>query len=263
VPALARSDGIELQWDSRGDSGPAVILTVGTFTHPSVYEDLLRDLARDHRVVSYDARGTGRSTRSGPYDIATDTADLAAVAAEVGGDVIVFAVGNSGNAAVHAAHEKPALVRAVVMIGGVPLPRSMLNAGEGLIASESVIQMLFEQGRRDYRGAMNAMTASFNPQLSEREVHQRVATLVAYSPQETTLARAEAWDTDDASEASRAIGERLWVLRPSDDPWLAASALPLLKNVLPDAHVVELEGGPLSRPDLTAEVVRSVTGAAG
>jgi hypothetical protein len=35
-----------------------------------------------------------------------------------------------------------------------------------------------------------------------------------------------------------------------------------MRRVLPEAHVVELDNGPISRPDLTAAVVRGVTGRA-
>ena len=72
---LERPDGVELHWEQRGQ-GPLVVLAPYWSGHPGVYEALLSDLARDHLVVTWDARGTGESTRAGPYDMATDCSDL-------------------------------------------------------------------------------------------------------------------------------------------------------------------------------------------
>jgi pimeloyl-ACP methyl ester carboxylesterase len=44
-----------------------------------VYKGLRAELAHDHRVVIYDPGGAGESSRQGPYDLATDVDDLAAL----------------------------------------------------------------------------------------------------------------------------------------------------------------------------------------
>ena len=44
-----------------------------------MFDGLIDDLVTDHRVVTYDLRGSGQSTRQGPYDVDTDAADLAAL----------------------------------------------------------------------------------------------------------------------------------------------------------------------------------------
>ena len=46
---------------------------------PGVFEGFLSNPSRDHRIVTWDARGTGDSTHEGPYDVETDsTPDLIA-----------------------------------------------------------------------------------------------------------------------------------------------------------------------------------------
>jgi pimeloyl-ACP methyl ester carboxylesterase len=81
---LSRPDGIDIHYEERGE-GPAVFLAHAPMTSmPSVFERLLAYLARDHRVVTWDPRGVGRSTWRGPYDISTDTDDMAALVEEVG-----------------------------------------------------------------------------------------------------------------------------------------------------------------------------------
>jgi pimeloyl-ACP methyl ester carboxylesterase len=84
VPELKRDDGVEIHWEERGE-GPVVFFAhAGWASMPSTYSALLTDLAADHRVVTRDPRGVGQSTRRGPYDIDTDTDDMAALVEEVG-----------------------------------------------------------------------------------------------------------------------------------------------------------------------------------
>ena len=96
MPKLERPDDIEIHWDARGE-GPAVLIVHQLlWSYPHVYADLIEDLARDHRVVTYDPRGCGSSTRRGPYDPATDTADLEAVAEAAGAPAVAVAVKVTG-----------------------------------------------------------------------------------------------------------------------------------------------------------------------
>jgi hypothetical protein len=120
--------------------------------------------------------------------------------------------------------------------------------------------MMFVQARRDFRSALHAWIASVNPQLDEARVRERVDVMAEYSPQEPTLARAEAWSADRPLERSRALGGRLWIVRPPDDPWLAAAGAQLIRETLPDAHVEEVDEGTFTRPDLAATVVRRASG---
>ena len=71
------ADGVELWVEERGDPGaPAVLLVMGAASSGLFWPDALVDrLARSYRVVRYDHRDTGRSTRGSSYalrDLATD-----------------------------------------------------------------------------------------------------------------------------------------------------------------------------------------------
>jgi len=71
------ADGVELWVEERGDAAaPAVLLVMGAASSGLVWPDALVDrLARSCRVVRYDHRDTGRSTRGSSYalrDLATD-----------------------------------------------------------------------------------------------------------------------------------------------------------------------------------------------
>ena len=76
---VERPGGVRLAVQQHGE-GPTVVCMHSFVQHQEVYAGLHEALAGHFRVVTYHARGAGDSTRQGPYDIATDTADMAAVA---------------------------------------------------------------------------------------------------------------------------------------------------------------------------------------
>lgn len=262
MPVVNRPDGATLHVDARG-TGPLVVLVPGLWSHPSVFSALLDDLATDHRVVTYDPRGTGQSGGHGPYDLATDGADLAAVAASEGGSATLIGAGPGGNVAVHATRAHPDLVHAVVCPTGSPVGRQASAAdGEGFAGSSSVMDLLVEMAQRDYRGLLRNVIASSNPQLDDAGVRARVALTEDYTPRKVLLARSQAWLDDDPVAVSREAGDRLWILLHAADQWAPANAAATTRELLPEAHVLEVEDGPVSRPDLAAAIVRRVTGLA-
>jgi pimeloyl-ACP methyl ester carboxylesterase len=108
MPAVERPDGVEIHWEEQG-SGPLLLIVHQLlWSYPQVYAELIADLARDHRVVTYDARGCGASSRRGPYDPETDAGDLLAVAEAAGGAAIAIAVGYGYNVAARVASAHPA-----------------------------------------------------------------------------------------------------------------------------------------------------------
>ncbi|HVS28084.1 MAG TPA: hypothetical protein VHE14_00915, partial [Solirubrobacteraceae bacterium] len=66
MATLRVQDGVDLHFTERG-FGPLVVIVVHWSGHPTVFEALAADLCVDHRVVTYDARGTGQSTQAGPH----------------------------------------------------------------------------------------------------------------------------------------------------------------------------------------------------
>ena len=82
---------------------------------------------------------------------------------------------------------------------------------------------------------------------------------LAYTSPETTLARLESWLADESAlDELRALGDRLAIVWHEGDSWQAGS-IPRVRELLPEARIVEVEDGPLSRPDLQAAVVREMT----
>jgi pimeloyl-ACP methyl ester carboxylesterase len=255
---LAVGDGVELNWEERGE-GPLVVGAFACLAHPAVFESLLADLATDHRVITYDPRGCGESSLVGPYDMATDEADLAALLEELGGGAVVVTTGDAANRGVRVAAQRPDLIRAVVTPGGNPLGRAGFAGSEGYAASESVVQMTLDLLGTDYRAGLRMIVSSTNPQLDEDGVRERVDAQAAYADQDVTLARLRAWIRDAAPEEALAIGDKLWILEHPFNPWFPLDMIENTRTQLPEAHVEVTEDGPLSRPDITAGIVRRVT----
>jgi pimeloyl-ACP methyl ester carboxylesterase len=258
MPTLIRPDGVEIHWEERG-SGPLLVLASHFFGFPEAFGDLVADLAVDHRVITYDPRGTGESTREGPYDIPTDAEDLGALVEEVGGPAVVIGMGDGSNRGVKLAAGRPDLVVAVLTPGGNPVGRTAAEGTDALVDSPSVLEALVGMIETDYRSALRTIVAGGNPQMDEDEKRERVDRVVAYTPQEVGAARLRAWIDDRVVKESRAIGSKLWILSFGSNEWFPDAALDKTRELLPEAHIEEIEDGPVSRPDLTADVVRRIT----
>ena len=259
---LEREEGVRIHWDERGE-GPLVVLAPYSIFHPSVYDPIAAELARDHRVVRYDDRGAGESSREGPYDMNTGSGDLAAVIEASGGAAVIVGLGDATNRAVRVCAERPELVEAIVTPGGMPAGRERLEGFEAMAASDTVVNAFLSMCETDYRSALRSLVTAGNPQMSEEEIRERVRQQAEYQPQETAVARLRAWVEDDALQAARACSDRLWLLcaEATGGGWFPSGreAAELSRELFPDAHVEEIEEGIISRPELTAAVVRRVT----
>lgn len=263
MPKLIRDDGTELHWEERG-RGPLVVLMSHTYAYPSVLAELISDLAADHRVVTYDARGTGASSRRGPYDLATDRADLEALIEELGEPAVALAWGESGHRSVLLAHDRPELVPAVIIMGGgggVVRPDEAAASSEALAGSRAVLDAFEEMLRNDYRGALRYVVSSTSPQLTEDQVRERVERGVEYCSQDAALSRFQTWlQVDEVAHVAERLGDRLWMIQ-FPTIWFPRETIGMIRERLPRARVHELDEaeGPLSRPDITAGIVRRAT----
>jgi pimeloyl-ACP methyl ester carboxylesterase len=262
MPRVERPDGAEIHWTEQG-SGPLVVLAPYTNFHPSVYDAVAADLGADHRLVRYDDRGTGESSPHGPHDMETGAADMAAVIEAAGGPAVVLGLVDAANRAIRVCARSPELVHAVVIGGGIPADRRALEGSDAMAASDTVVDAFLSMVETDYRGALRSLVTAANTQMSEDEVRRRVQLQAEYQPQEVAVARLRAWVDDEALEPARACGDRLWLLYAESlgGGWFPSGgeAVRLARRLFPDAHVMEIEEGIVSRPDLVAGMVRRIT----
>jgi pimeloyl-ACP methyl ester carboxylesterase len=261
VTWVEREDGAELWWEERGE-GPGLLVVHSYIQHPLVLGALMDDLAADHRVVRYDARGAGRSAHVGPYNMDTDVADLIAVADSAGPLAGVVSNGDATNRAVHAAARRPDLIPLVVSMETVPLPAGAAQDTDALVASENVLSTLVGMMRADYRSGVTAAVQRGNQDMSPEDVRDRVDATVAYVSHEAGVGRLEAWIRDRPDDDARALGERLVIAFEGAGAWFTAELLEGARKFLPEARLERLDAGAISRPDLTAAVVRRVTATA-
>jgi pimeloyl-ACP methyl ester carboxylesterase len=261
MPGTERPDGVVIHWKERGE-GPLVLLSCYWSLHPSVFGPITEELQRDHRVVRYDDRGTGESTKAGPYDLDTATTDLEAVIEAAGGPAVIIATADGVHRAVTAAARRPELVEAVVGIG-LPLGRKAFASTDALASSETVVQALIEMADTDYRSALRTIVTATNQQMSEDELRERVRMQAEHAPPDAAVPRLRDWAQADSTAEAQALDEKLWLLHSPrvGGGWFPTGAelATTIERLLPETHVVEVEDGLVSRPDLTAGVVRRIT----
>jgi pimeloyl-ACP methyl ester carboxylesterase len=253
MPQLTRN-GVVIHWEAQGE-GPGLFIAHSTVSMPSSFDALLGQLASDHHVVTWDPRGTGESSRRGPFDIATDAEDMAAVIEESGRPVVAVTLGyNPVPLAV--ATTRPELVDALVLVGGLPQLGSPEGAEDvALYESDAVLEVIREMLESNPQGLLRTFITLGNPQMSEAEVRERIEEQLAYSPPEVGVERAKSYLDFDATHRCAALGRRLWIIH-WENPIGSSDAIKRAGRRLPEAQLFEVEDGPISRPDLTAEIVR-------
>jgi pimeloyl-ACP methyl ester carboxylesterase len=261
VPFVEREGGVRLFWEESGD-GPGLLVAHAYVQHPRVFEGLLTELRSGHRTIRYDARGAGESTRRGPYDMQTDVADLIAVVEAAGPIAAILSNGDATNRAVHAAAQRPDLIPYVISLETVPLHRGEAAGTDSLISSRQVLDALVAMMRADYRSGVTAAVQRGNPRMSQDEVRARVDATVAYIDHDAAVGRLEGWINDDPGDDPAAMADRLVVAYEGAGGWFPADLTARGSELLPEAQFMKLGGGAISRPELTAAVVRTVTGAA-
>ena len=259
MPRLRRPDGAELEWWVDGEEGPLVAIALMALHPPLVCERIAKDLASDHRLLSYHLRGTGSSSRVGPYDIETDAADLAAVVEEAGGDALVIALGDGARRSVKAAAAHPGLIHTVVVSGEFPLGRIGGHGSQDALAnSPAVLDALLGLLATDYRTGLRTMMASSGEDdWHENAMRDRLDAIEAHSPREAGVPRMISWVEDESRSEGRALGGRLWYLHYPGNAWFQGS-LEIVRRSLPEAQLQAVPDGVISCPAENAAVIRRI-----
>jgi pimeloyl-ACP methyl ester carboxylesterase len=262
MPRLRRPDGAEIEWWVDGDDGPLVVLALMALHPVVVCRRLADELAADHRVLGYDLRGTGASSRTPPYDIETDAADLAALVEEAGGGALAVALGDGARRAVRAAAERPDLIHTVVISGELPLGRIGGGGSQDALAnSPAVLDALLGLLETDYRTGLRTMFASSGEdEWHEGAVRERLDAVEASCPPESGVPRMRAWVEDDSREQARALGDRLWFLHYPGNAWFQGS-LEIVRRSLPQARLESVSEGVISCPAENATAIRRILAA--
>jgi pimeloyl-ACP methyl ester carboxylesterase len=254
MPLLTRPDGVDLYWEQVGD-GPGVLIC-NTFNLAPV-DGLVAQLADSRRVVVYEPRGLGRSGEQGPYDLGTGVEDLEALLDETGSVEVALGIGDGAHRAVRIADARPDLVDRVVFTSTALGRGSSDDSGPGFAGSTEVLFALMSLMRRDYRSGLRQMMAgSAHDEDIERE---RVEELSAIVTQDAAIGYLEAWIAAGSWDAARRLGNRLTVLAYPGNAWFPLELYEAMRDALTEACFEHVEDGPMSRPDLAAEVLLKVS----
>lgn len=121
MPVLQLDDA-SLNYDVHGE-GPAMLFCSATATHGEVWKLCqVPDFSRDHKVITFDQRGTGKSSFKVPlnkadFSIARLTTDAAALLDHLKvKSAIILGHSNGGRVALQLAADRPDLVKKIVLL---------------------------------------------------------------------------------------------------------------------------------------------------
>jgi pimeloyl-ACP methyl ester carboxylesterase len=246
------STPIELYYEDHG-SGPPVVLLHGWPLDSRSWEPQVPALLdAGHRVVAYDRRGFGRSSRPADgYDFDTLAADLDKVLSELGlTDVTLvgFSLG-TGEMARYIGTHGTDRVRACVFIESLaPTFKKSEENPNGV--DEAAVAGVQEAIRADRFAWLTGLLADFlnlddykGTRVSEETVHANWNAGAEASPL-ATAACVPGW-LDDFTEDVERVDVPTLILHGTADRILSIDAHGRrLHTLLPDAKLVEIEGGP-------------------
>jgi len=109
------SDGIPIHWQEQGQ-GPPLLLVMGFSYSSRLWYPAIPELARHHRVISFDDRGTGHSGSASGFGLGDMVQDALAVMDAAGVDSAhVYGVSMGGGIAIELALRQPARVRSLIL----------------------------------------------------------------------------------------------------------------------------------------------------
>lgn len=242
------SDGARIAYATVG-TGPPLLKTSNWLTHleldwtSPLWHDLLVALARDHRLVRYDHRGTGLSDWQ--VDTLTFEAwleDLEAVVAAAGlGRFDIFGISQGCAAAIAFAARHPEMVGRLVLMGGFP-KGWRLTGHEGTRRQWEALNALAREGwGRENPAFRQLFTALFAPTASAEQKAWLDDIQRASASPENAVRVIEAFGDIDVSALLEKIDCPTLVLHCRGDEVVPFDAGRALAARIPDARFVPLE----------------------
>lgn len=247
-------DGVTVGFEVFGDAGPAVIfLPSWQILHSRQWKLQVPYLARRLQVITYDARGNGRSdrpTRAEQYAHREIVADAVAVLDEVGVSRAVFAGTSMGALyGLQAAAWYPDRVLGVIAIGSVAPYVALVEPGESPFydvgAAESVAAYCAQQDLGGYREFVEFfMRAALTEPHRTKPIEDAIGWGLETTPE--VLARTVAARTgvseEDFEEVCRAVRCPVLAVHGDRDGIIPYSHGVAMAELL-DVGLVTLEGG--------------------
>ena len=226
-------DGCRVHWESTG-SGTPVLLIMGAVYSSRMWFPTVPALSQRHRVITFDNRGTGKSTATRVASIGDMAADALAVLDAAGAQTAhVYGVSLGGVVAQEVALQAPERVRSLTLGCTGILTRDKPRAPGLVNLMLRVTPRSVLYGRASFGSACPPDRAAAAREVLRRNVAKRGA-LVA---QQNAL-RAYAVDV----EAIAKLDMPALVLHGTEDPLVPLAWGQELAETLPDARLITYEG---------------------
>jgi pimeloyl-ACP methyl ester carboxylesterase len=251
--------GVQLAVYVTGEGDP-LLLIPGLGARSTVFDPILSDLARHHRVITYDPRGTGESGNGGEITLANMALDTAAVLDAAGAPAAaVFGASMGGLIAQHLVVDHRDRVTHLILAATGP------GGDHGVDASPENQAALMGKGARTPAKAYRiACTVLYSPQFQrthtdfiEAQIRERSRHPVR--PRVFSAQYLAMWQPDDSFERLTGVTARTLVLHGTDDVVIPFENARILANQIPGAVLRPFDGcGHLffhERPAETARVI--------
>jgi 3-oxoadipate enol-lactonase len=242
---VAEVDGGRISWEAAGE-GPAV-----TFLHPGLWDRRTWDdqfglFSRTYRVVRYDARGYGRSSRPQPGRPYWHVRDLRAVLDAAGVErTALVGCSMGGGIAIDVALEHPDRVTALV------LAAPGLGGFEGTAEEEARWEAWEEERGRTIEAAIEAgdleaaqdlrLQTLWAPLGTDDPAGQRIREIAFDNLQELTMDESEEEELDPPAFArlEEVVAPTLVLPADHDPPWHIRICEVLVERI-PNARLVQI-----------------------
>jgi pimeloyl-ACP methyl ester carboxylesterase len=154
MPAVISRDGTTIAYDRKGQ-GPVIIFVAGATQYRAVDTTtpvMIDALSDRFTIVNYDRRGRGGSTDTGPYAVAREIEDIAALIDMAGGQAGLYGMSSGAILALEAGAALPGKVTGVLLYEPPIDPEQ---------SSDNAWQQHAEMAALAAKGQGDAMMASF------------------------------------------------------------------------------------------------------
>lgn len=203
-------NGVRIYCEKTGESGDPLVLVHGSWGDHHNWDNVVPELAKSFRVITYDRRGHSASERSeGQGSILDDAADLAALI-DILGIAPAHVVGNSGGSAValHLAAERPDVFRTLVvhepaLIGMLARNGEVIPAVEEAGRRVAAVVELLARGQDEAGARLFVETIAFGPGAWNELPPELRHTFVNNAPTFLDETRDADWDALDLAALGR------------------------------------------------------------
>lgn len=243
------SDGAGIAWTGDGE-GPPMVRIGHWLSHlqldrqSAIWGPLIGRLSARHRLIRYDARGSGLSQRDveiGPLDLAVD--DLSAVIDAAGVErAVLLASSQAVPVALAYAARCPDRVEKLALHGGYALGRVLRDASDGEMDEETALGMIRGGWGRQGDVLMAAFARIFAPDATEEQIVGLIDMQRATASPETAAMIRKAVDRYDVRALLPGVTAPVLLMHAEADAVHPLSQSQYLAAHLPDARLRILPG---------------------